>query len=261
MYEVDESFKDVKELIQDGGSWHDVYHKLRTRLVDQMERLESDNLTMAKSAERRLFEIYGDRKLNLMTLCNTGFLACGPMGTALGVVSHLNGKNKVGKVFASETRPYLQGIRLTSWELQKEGIEHELVVEGAASHLLKSGMVDAIFIGADRIVANGDTANKIGSSSLAIIAKHFKIPFFVVAPTSSFDLSLNDGSLIEIEFRDEEEVLSCMGLRLAPKGTRAFNPSFDVTDHELITSIFCEKGEIHPVDEKSVSALFGEKQC
>lgn len=258
MYEVDMSYKDVAEHVIEKGTWEGTAELLMKRLVEAMKKLENDNLTMAKLAEQRLKAIYGDKKLNLMTLCNTGFLACGPMGTALGVISYMYSIGKVDHVYASETRPYMQGIRLTSWELMKEGIDHEVVVEGAASHLLKSGKVDAIFIGADRIVANGDTANKVGSSGLSIIAKHYGIPFFVVAPFSSFDMALETGDKIEIEMRPEEEILFCKGIRLAPEGAKAFNPSFDVTDHKLITSIFCEKGEIHPVSKESMHNCLGE---
>jgi methylthioribose-1-phosphate isomerase len=258
MYEVDMSYKDVAEHVTEKGTWEGTAELLMKRLVEAMKKLENDNLTMAKLAEQRLKAIYGDKKLNLMTLCNTGFLACGPMGTALGVISYMNSIGKVDHVYASETRPYMQGIRLTSWELMKEGIDHEVVVEGAASHLLKSGKVDAIFIGADRIVANGDTANKVGSSGLSIIAKHYGVPFFVVAPFSSFDMALDTGDKIEIEMRPEEEILFCKGIRLAPEGAKAFNPSFDVTDHKLITSIFCEKGEIHPVSKESMHNCLGE---
>jgi len=258
MYEVDMSYKEVATFVTEKESWDGTAELLMQRLVDCMKKLEEDNLTMAKLAEKRLHEIYGDKKLNLMTLCNTGFLACGPMGTALGVISHMNSVGKVNHVYASETRPYMQGIRLSSWELMKENIKHDIVVEGAHSHLLKAGKVDAIFIGADRIVANGDTANKVGSSGLSIIAKHYGIPFFVVAPFSSFDMALGSGNKIEIEMRPQDEILFCKGIRLAPEGATAFNPSFDVTDHKLITSIFCEKGEVHPVNRETMLSTLGE---
>jgi methylthioribose-1-phosphate isomerase len=257
MYEVDMAYRIVAAQVTQKGSWSGTAELLMERLVAVMKKLENDNLTMAKLAEQRLKSIFGDKKLNLMTLCNTGFLACGPIGTALGVISYMNSIGKVENVYASETRPYMQGIRLTSWELKKEGISHEVVVEGAASHLLKTRRIDAIFIGADRIVANGDTANKVGSSGLSIIADYYGVPFFVVAPYSSFDMDLDSGEKIEIEMRPEEEILFCKDIRLAPEGVRAFNPSFDVTDHKLITSIFCEKGEIHPVSRESMKKKLG----
>lgn len=220
--------------------------KLEQFTRERMSQLESDNLTMARLAETELNELYGKRSYRLMTLCNTGYLACGPLGTALGVISHLNTKGKIDHVFACETRPYLQGARLTAYELDKQGIAHSLIVEGAISHVLKTQKIDAIFIGADRIAANGDTANKIGSSTLAICAQYYGVPFYVVAPTSSFDISLNSGNEIEIEMRPESEITHRDGKRVTSVGTSAFNPSFDVTSMKHIAGIFCEKGLIRP---------------
>src|SRR5688572_15296694 len=170
-----------------------------------------------------------------MTHCNTGFLACGSLGTALGVISHANSLGKVEHVYADETRPYLQGTRLTAFELSKENIPYSIVVEGAASYLMSHNKVDAIFVGADRIAANGDTANKVGTSTLAIVAKHYNIPFYVVAPVSSFDISIPDGFHIEIEMRAMNEITELRGIKLAPEGAQSVNPSFDVTDHQFIT--------------------------
>ncbi|MCO4792981.1 MAG: S-methyl-5-thioribose-1-phosphate isomerase [Bacteriovoracaceae bacterium] len=258
MFEIDESFNEVKRHIESNESWEDAGLLLKTRLNNQMKKLEEDNLIMAKLAEKKLSKLYGDKKLNILTLCNTGFLACGTMGTALGAISYLNSLGRIEKVYASETRPYMQGIRLTSWELQKENINHDIIVEGATSHLMKTKKIDAVFIGADRIVGNGDTANKIGSSGLSILCDFYNVPFFVVAPISSFDLSLDNGNEINIEMRSEDEILSCRGQRLAPAGASAYNPSFDISDHSLITSIFCEKGEIHPVNKENVLRITGE---
>jgi methylthioribose-1-phosphate isomerase len=224
-----------------------LYPKLVEHALSEMNNLYEKNLSMAKFAEAELQKIYGDRSLNLMTICNTGTLACGVLGTALGVIVHMNQQKKVKEVYASETRPYLQGSRLTSFELLKEGIDHKIVVEGAASYLMKNKLVDAIFAGADRIVENGDTANKIGTSSLSIIAKHYGIPFFIVAPVSSFDLTLKTGDQIEIELRDPSEILKYKEHSIAHKDAKALNPSFDVTDHDCITGIICENGAINPV--------------
>lgn len=228
---------------------------LENHCSEQMKLLFEKNLKMAKLASEELKELYGDRPLNLMTLCNTGYLACGPMGTALGVISYMNDIGRVNHVYASETRPYLQGGRLTAYELSKHKINHSLVVEGSFSHLLKNKMVDAVFIGADRIVSNGDTANKVGSSTLSIVCKHYGIPFYVVAPLSSFDFDLKTGDEIEIELRPEDEVLTAMGTRIAPLESRAFNPSFDVTDHDFITAIFCENGKVKPVNEDTMKGI------
>ena len=234
-----------------------LYPKLVEFAQKEMNNLYEKNLSMAKSAELELQKIYGDRPLNLMTICNTGTLACGVLGTALGVIVHLHQQKKVKSVYASETRPYLQGSRLTSFELIKEGIDHEIVVEVSASYLMRNKMVDAIFAGADRIVENGDTANKVGTSSLSIIAKHYGIPFFIVAPVSSFDLDMKTGDEIEIELRDPNEILKYKGAHIAHPDARALNPSFDVTDHSCITGILCENGAINPVTVENVRKVVG----
>jgi methylthioribose-1-phosphate isomerase len=236
-----------------------LYPKLVEHAKCEMNNLYEKNLSMAKFAETELLKIYGDRPLNVMTICNSGLLACGVLGTALGVIMHLNNQKKIKKVYASETRPYLQGSRLTSFELIKEGIEHYIVVEGAASYLMKNKLVDAIFAGADRIVENGDTANKIGTSSLSIIAKHYGIPFYIVAPISTFDLSLKTGEEIEIELRDPVEILKFRDLQIAHPDAKALNPSFDVTDHSCITGIICENGVIVPSCPENVRRVVENK--
>ncbi len=232
-----------------------LYPKLVDHALSEMKNLFDKNLKMAHLAEIELKKIYGDRPLNVMTICNTGTLACGVLGTALGVIVYLNQQKKVKSVFASETRPYLQGSRLTSFELIKEGIDHQVVVEGAASYLMRNKMVDVIFAGADRIAENGDTANKVGTSSLSIIAKHYGIPFYIVAPVSSFDLSTKSGDGIEIELRDPNEILKYKNHQIAHPSAKALNPSFDVTDHACITGIFCENGTISPVTSENVKKV------
>jgi methylthioribose-1-phosphate isomerase len=236
-----------------------LYPKLVEHAKNEMNNLYEKNLSMAKYAEIELKKIYGDRPLNVMTICNTGVLSCGVLGTALGVIVHLNNQKKVKMVYASETRPYLQGSRLTSFELLKEGIDHHIVVEGAASYLMRNKMVDAIFAGADRIVENGDTANKVGTSSLSIIAKHYGIPFFIVAPISSFDLNLKTGDQIEIELRDQTEILKYKDQYIAHPEAKALNPSFDVTDHSCITGIICENGVIDPAILGNIKNVVGKK--
>ena len=234
-----------------------LYPKLVEHAQKEMNNLYEKNLAMAKFAEVELQKIYGDRPLNVMTICNTGTLACGVLGTALGVIVHLNQQKKIKSVYASETRPYLQGSRLTSFELIKEGIDHEIVVEGAASYLMRNKKVDAIFAGADRIVENGDTANKVGTSSLSIIAQYYGIPFFIVAPVSSFDLHMKSGDEIEIELRNPDEILKYKGSHIAHPDAKALNPSFDVTDHSCITAILCENGAINPVTVENVRKIVG----
>lgn len=232
----------------------DLFTKLA---LGEMEALYNKNLTMAKVAEEDLSKRYGERKYNIMTICNTGVLACGVLGTALGVISHLNSRGKINKVFACETRPYLQGLRLTSFELFKEGISHDVIVEGAMSYILKNNKIDAIYVGADRIVANGDTANKIGTSTLSIVAKNYGVPFYVVAPISSFDTTLDHGDKIHIELRPKEEITEIKGVKIAHPEITVCNPSFDVTDHRFISGIICEKGLIDPSISGSVKEVLG----
>lgn len=219
-----------------------IYRSLIDFGLEQLDLSEKRNRLMASFAINDLKLRKGDKKYNILTHCNTGFLACGRVGTALGVVQVLAEQEKVQKVWVDETRPYLQGARLTAYELSRLNIDHQIVVEGAASHLMKNGLVDGIFTGADRIVRNGDTANKVGTSNLAILARYYNVPFYIVAPTSTFDMGLENGNAIPIELRDQNEILEMTGKRIAPYESSAFNPSFDITDGNLITGIISEKG-------------------
>lgn len=245
-YEVNRCYEMMKRGLQEKKSIEEIYKDLVSFGNEQIFLSGERNLAMAKIGVADLKKRLGDRQWNLMTHCNTGFLACGSLGTALGVISHANSLGMVKHVYADETRPYMQGTRLTAFELGKEKIPYSIVVEGAASYLMSHNKVDAIFVGADRIAANGDTANKVGTSTLAIVAKHYGVPFYVVAPISTFDLATENGNGIEIEMRAEEEITDLRGIRLAPVGARSVNPSFDVTDHRFITGIICEKGLINP---------------
>jgi methylthioribose-1-phosphate isomerase len=190
----------------------------------------------------------------VMTYCNTGALATAGHGTALGVVR--SSKNKNISVIACETRPYLQGARLTAWECVQEGIPCTLITDNMAGHLMSTGEVDVIVVGADRIAANGDVANKIGTYPLAVLAKRHGIPFYVVAPRSTFDLKISSGKEIPIEERPAEEVTGYRGMRWAPRGISVRNPAFDVTPAELITGIVCEKGVILAPDREQIRKLF-----
>ncbi len=245
-FEVNRCLDLMENHLSEKGSSSGLFDRLVAFGKLQIDESQSKNTAMAKLGFAELERTFGDRKWRLMTHCNTGFLACGSLGTALGVISYAHRLGRIDYVLADETRPYLQGSRLTAFELAKEKIPYYLVVEGAASYLLSRGQVDAIFVGADRIAANGDTANKVGTATLAIIAKTYNIPFYVVAPVSSFDTSIPDGSHIEIELRAESELTEHKGQMIAPVGARAINPSFDVTDHRYITGIICEKGLINP---------------
>ncbi|MEP7034151.1 MAG: S-methyl-5-thioribose-1-phosphate isomerase [Dermatophilaceae bacterium] len=181
-------------------------------------------------------------KVRVVTHCNSGALATSAWGTAYGVIHELHKRGRLGLVYADETRPLLQGARLTSWELMHDGIEHVVQADSAAASTILRGLVDVAIIGADRIAANGDTANKVGSVSLALACQRAGIPFVVAAPSSTVDLSVRSGDDIVIEERDEEEVLSLGGVRTAPEGARGFNPAFDVTPHDLISIVVTERG-------------------
>jgi methylthioribose-1-phosphate isomerase len=191
----------------------------------------------------------------ILTHCNAGGLATADYGTALAVVfaAHDQGK-KVG-VYADETRPLLQGARLTAWELQRRGIPVTLICDNMAAQVMREGKIQLVVVGADRIAANGDTANKIGTYGVALLAKAHGIPFYVAAPSSTFDLAIPDGSHIPIEERDPREVTHGFGRQTAPEGVDVYNPAFDVTPAELIAGIITEKGVITPVNTDSIRSL------
>ncbi|HEX3428577.1 MAG TPA: S-methyl-5-thioribose-1-phosphate isomerase [Candidatus Limnocylindrales bacterium] len=182
--------------------------------------------------------------LRILTHCNTGPLACGQFGTALGIVQAAHNAEREISVWVDETRPYLQGARLTTWELAQAGVPHTLIPDVAAGHLMSRGEVDVVIVGADRVAANGDTANKVGTYTLAVLAARHGIPFLVCAPTSSIDLASADGDSIEIEERAADEVLEIRGVRIAPPDTEVRNPAFDVTPAELISGIVTEEGVV-----------------
>lgn len=192
---------------------------------------------------------------SVLTHCNAGALATGGFGTALGVVRAAYRRGWIRRVYADETRPWLQGSRLTAWELLEDGIPVTLIADGAAAHLLHQGEVGWIIVGADRIAANGDTANKIGTYGLAVLARHHGLKTMVVAPTSTIDMTLADGLHIPIEQRSEDEVLNCAGRRVAAVGAEAWNPVFDVTPAHLIDAIVTEKGVVRAPDANKIKAL------
>jgi S-methyl-5-thioribose-1-phosphate isomerase len=191
-------------------------------------------------------EAVGPAGLRLHTHCNAGALACVEWGTALGVVRALHERGAIGRVYADETRPLLQGSRLTAWELDHMGADYRLVVDGAAPSLIARGLVDAVVVGADRIAANGDVANKIGTYPLALAAHRTGIPFVVAAPESTVDAATPDGAHIEIEDRSGDEVVGWQGRSVAPAGARAVNPAFDVTPADLVTAIVTERRVVRP---------------
>ena len=187
-------------------------------------------------------------KLRLLTHCNAGALATAGYGTALGVVRSAWRDGRLERVYADETRPRLQGAKLTAWECVQEQIPVTVITDNMAAHCMKQGLIDVVVVGADRIAANGDTANKIGTYSLAIVAKAHNIPFFVAAPLSTIDFAIHDGSQIPIEERNPEEVYQVGETRLCPVGAEFYNPAFDVTPAELITAIITEYGAIAPAN-------------
>jgi methylthioribose-1-phosphate isomerase len=192
----------------------------------------------------------------ILTHCNAGALATAGRGTALSILYEAYDKGKKFKVYVDETRPLLQGARLTMWELMQAGIDATLICDNMAGVLMKQGKIDAVITGADRIAANGDTANKIGTFSLSILAKEHNIPFYVAAPTSTFDVSVETGDDIPIEQRAGDEVTSFGGVKTAPEGADIYNPAFDVTDAQNITAIITDKGVIDsPNAEKVVKHL------
>lgn len=223
-------------------------------LLERAEAMQRE----AMVGERRLAEVgaerfeEGDRAL---THCNTGPLATGGYGTAAGVLRAAWERGRLAQVWVSETRPLLQGARLTAWELGRAGIPHRLVTDSSAGALMWRGLVDRVVVGADRIAANGDVANKVGTYPLAVLAARHGIPFYVAAPTSTLDPGTPDGAGIEIEERDPAEVTTLAGLPLAPEGSDALNLAFDVTPAELVTAIFTEAGALEPPYEDAIRGL------
>jgi methylthioribose-1-phosphate isomerase len=193
----------------------------------------------------------------VLTHCNAGALATAGYGTALGVIRSAARLGRIQKVYADETRPYLQGARLTAWELMQDAIPTTLIADNMAGHLMARGEIDAVIVGADRIAANGDVANKIGTYSVAVLAKENGIPFYVAAPTSTFDLETATGASIPIEERPAEEITHHAGRRLAPEGVSVRNPAFDVTPHRYVTAIVCERGVARAPYTESLRALAG----
>jgi len=238
----------------------------RMRKLLKRENLEAsvfvEEAIKIHEEDKKLTELLGENGSELiednsiyMTICNAGALATGGIGTALAVFYKAKEEGKDITVFVPETRPFLQGARLTAWELKKNGIRAILIVDGAISHIIKTEEIKGVFTGADRIARNGDAANKIGTYSLSLSAREKGVPFYVVAPGTTFDLGLASGKDIPIEERNEEEVTKFMGLRTAPDDIEVKNPAFDVTPHELISGIVTEKGVIYPPFEKNIGVI------
>ncbi len=224
------------------------------RLLDEAMLIHQEDV----ASNRSLGDLGADlieSATSVITHCNAGALATGGYGTALGVIRSAWRDGKIERVYADETRPWLQGSRLTAWELQKDNIPVTLLIDGAAASRMQAGGIEWVIVGSDRIAANGDVANKIGTYSLAVAAKHHGVKVMVAAPTSTIDISAASGEAIPIEFRASNEVLNCGGKRLGANGVDAWNPVFDVTPASMVDAIVTEKGVVHSPNTKKIQEL------
>lgn len=245
----------------------DTYRKasgLDKKTVTQLLMAEAERMYQEDIAINRAMGEYGQEVLKegsrVMTICNAGALATCGYGTALGVIRSAAGKGKIDKVWACETRPVLQGARLTVWELLQDNIKVKLITDSMAGYTMRLGYIDAVIVGADRIAANGDTANKIGTYSLAVLARQHDIPFYVAAPLSTVDMNIPSGDYIPIEERHQDEVRKIQGIYLTVPEVEVFNPAFDVTPGELITGIMTEKGILkYPYTDSLLAVQKGKR--
>jgi methylthioribose-1-phosphate isomerase len=250
-------YEEIGNLSSEGQEIADALWSEALAIVDEAT---DDHGRLAEAGQSMLPATDG-RPLRVLTHCNTGPLACGQFGTALGIVQAAHAHERPLHVWVDETRPYLQGARLTAWELRQAGVEHTLIPDMAAGPLMAQGQVDVIIVGADRIAANGDTANKLGTYTLAVLAQRHGVPFVVAAPLSSVDLATADGGGIPIEDRPAVEVTELRGVRIAPDGTEVRNPAFDVTPSDLITAIVTEEGVLRAPYEQSLKDAMGRREA
>ncbi len=243
--------REVFERARDQGT-----QGLRQALLDWARELQAEDVRINKKIGENGAALFGEGA-RVLTHCNTGSLATAGYGTALGIIQSAWTGGRVGMVWVDETRPLLQGARLTAWELKRLGIPFKLVTDSSAGMLMRQGLVDRIVVGADRIAANGDTANKIGTYTVAVLAHRHGVPFYVAAPLSTIDRNTPDGKAIPIEERQAKEVTEVFGTRVAPDETQAMNFAFDVTPAELITAIVTEAGVLEPPYEQSIARAFG----
>ena len=228
------------------------------RLLSEARAIDDEDRAMCRAIGRHGASLIEPGQ-GILTHCNAGGLATADYGTALAVIFAAHEQGTPLRVFADETRPLLQGARLTAWELQRRGIPVTLICDNMAAQVMKEGKVQIVVVGADRIASNGDTANKIGTYGVALLARAHGIPFYVAAPSSTFDLSIADGSAIPIEQRDPREITHGFGRQTAPDGIDVYNPAFDVTPAELIAGIITEKGIIRPVNRETIQEMLGPK--
>lgn len=227
---------------------------LRGALLDEAHAIMAEDLAMCYAIGEHGLQLIPERG-HVLTHCNAGGLATAGLGTALAPIRIAHSSGRPVHVFVDETRPFLQGARLTAWELQRAGVPLTLITDNMAAYFMRRGEIDCVIVGADRVVANGDIANKIGTYGLAVLARAHAIPFYVAAPSSTIDLSLPDGDAIPIEQRDPAEVTTIGGQMLAPAGVQAAHPAFDVTPHELITALITERGVIRPPYEENLRRI------
>ncbi|HYL76015.1 MAG TPA: S-methyl-5-thioribose-1-phosphate isomerase [Bryobacteraceae bacterium] len=229
-------------------------HEIRQKLIAEAKQIRLEDIAINECIGRNGAPLVPDGK-TVLTHCNAGALATAGYGTALGVVRAAVDAGKKIDVFADETRPFLQGARLTVWELQHDGIPTTLITDNMAGHFLHSGRIGCVIVGADRIAANGDVANKVGTYSVAVLAKENNVPFYVAAPISTLDLTLDSGDKIPIEQRAAREVTHVQGVAMAPEGTAVENPAFDVTPHRYVTAIVTERGVARAPYQESLRKL------
>lgn len=235
------------------GDWRNIPNVLASAAA----RMEAEDVEANRCIGQNGAALLGD-PVTVLTHCNAGTLATAGYGTALGVVRAAIEAGKRVRVFADETRPFLQGARLTAFELLEDDIPVTLITDSMAGYVMSLGKIDCVIVGADRIAANGDVANKVGTYSLAVLARENAVPFYVAAPTSTLDLSLASGAQIPIEERDPKEVVEILGQRIAPAGVAVFNPAFDVTPSRYVTAIITERGVVYPPYSDSLKALLAQ---
>ena len=233
---------------------HLPHAEISARMIEESKLVRVEDIEINRAMGRHGAPLVPDGK-TVLTHCNAGALATAGYGTALGVIRAAIDSGKNIDVFADETRPFLQGARLTVWELQHDGIPTTLITDNMAGHFMKAGRIGCVVVGADRIAANGDVANKIGTYSVAVLAKENGVPFYVAAPISTLDLTLSSGDLIPIEERGASEVTQVFGVQVAPTGTEVRNPAFDVTPNRYVTAIITEKGVARAPFEESLRTL------
>lgn len=245
----------MRKIVDKKHSIEETLSLLRKEAVQVHEEDIARSVRIAEAGQSVLPE-----KARVLSHCNAGGLATGGLGTSLSVVYKAFENKKNVFVYVDETRPLLQGSRLTAWELSKVGVPYQVIADNMAAMLMKAGKIDLVLLGADRIARNGDFANKIGTYSLAVLAKHHGVPFYTAAPVSTFDPACADGSDIPIEERDKNEVLGFGGVRTAPEGADAYNPAFDVTPHGLVTGIITEYGVLYPPFTENIARVLQQSR-